>query len=284
MNVPILDKIWDKIKIYNFGKIILFLPKLYLLKIFYYIYYKLIKLEKTVENHIVRYFDNKDVLSKKDLMELLKKDFPTWSDNTINAYLSNLKKQGIINNISRGIYTTGKIQLFNPQIDNQLKKIANRIHKTYPFVNYCIWNSSWLNDLMRHQPFKNFIIVEVEKVAAEQVFNELNNHYQNTFINPDEILFERYISALDNVIIVKNLYSEAPILKANDLSIPTIEKILIDILIDDILFAAQQGEINFIFKSAYGKYDINESKLKRYAARRNRETEVEKLINISLAK
>lgn len=29
---------------YNFGKITLFLPKLYLLNIFYYIYYKLIKI------------------------------------------------------------------------------------------------------------------------------------------------------------------------------------------------------------------------------------------------
>lgn len=241
-------------------------------------------MEKTVENHIIRYFDSKDVLSKENLTDLLKNDFPTWSDNTINTYLYKLKKNGVIDNISRGIYTIGKIQLFTPIIDKQLKKIANKIHKGFPFVTYCVWNSSWLNDLMRHQPFKNVTIVEIEKVAAEQVFNELNSHFQNTFINPDGVFFERYISALENVIIVKNLYSEAPILKQNDLTIPTLEKILVDIVIDDTLFAAQQGELNFIYKTAFNKYDINELKMKRYAARRNREIEVEKLINISLAK
>ena len=55
-------------------------------------------------------------------------------------------------------------------------------------------------------------------------------------------------------------------------------------LIDKELFAAQQGELGFIFKSAFDKYDINEAKMKRYAARRNRETELERIMNISLAK
>lgn len=224
------------------------------------------------------------MLSKKDLMELLKNDFPNWSNNTINTYLYKLKKSGVITNISRGFYTIGKIHLFTPKINDSLKKIAGKIQKGYPFVNYCVWNSSWLNDLMRHQPFKNFTIVEIEKPAAEQVFNNLQGYFQNIFIYPDEIFFERYISALDNVIIVKNLNSEAPTQKLDNLSIPTLEKILVDILIDDSLFAAQQGELNFIYKTAFSKYDINELKMKRYASRRNRQTEVENFINISLAK
>ena len=241
-------------------------------------------MDKIVENHIIRYFDNEDVLPKENLIELIKIDFPDWTNNTINAYLYKLKKNGVVDTISRGIYTAGKIQSFSPKINTQLKKIASKINKQFPFVNYCVWNSSWLNDLMRHQPFKNFTIIEIEKVAAEQVFNELKSQFQNIFINPDEVIFERYISALDNVIIVKNLYSEAPIIKQNELSIPTLEKILVDILVDDTLFAAQQSEINFIYKSALNRYDINESKLKRYAARRNREEVLEKILNITLAK
>jgi hypothetical protein len=37
-----------------------------------------------------------------------------------------------------------------------------------------------------------------------------------------------------------------------------------------------------MYKTAFNKYDINESKMKRYAAEETKE--VEKLINISLAK
>lgn len=241
-------------------------------------------MDKTIENQIKIYFESNKTLSKEELMVLLKKDFPSYSDNTLNAYLYNLKKKKVINNLSRGLYTIGKIETFSPQINTQLKKIAARIHKTYPFINYCVWESSWLNDLMRHQPFKNFVIVEVEKIAAEQVFNDLNNNFPNVYINPDNIFFDRYISALDNVIIVKKLNAEAPTLKIKELTIPTLEKILVDILIDDNLFAAQQGELDFIFKSAFDKYAINESKMKRYAARRNRETQLENRLNISLAK
>lgn len=241
-------------------------------------------MDKTIENQIKNYFESNKTLSKEELMVLLRNDFPSWSDNTLNVYLYNLKKEGVINNLSRGIYTIGKIETFSPKVDSQLKKIAARIHKTYPFINYCVWDSSWLNDLMRHQPFKNFAIVEVEKIAAEQVFNDLNNNFPNVYINPENTFFDRYISVLDNVVIVKNLNSESPTLKLKELTIPTLEKILVDILIDNNLFAAQQGELDFIFKSAFDKYDINESKMKRYAARRNRETQLENIMNISLAK
>lgn len=241
-------------------------------------------MEKTIENQIKNYFENSKLISKEELIKAIKNDFSNWSDNTINTYLHLLKKNGVIHTLSRGIYALGKLEPFNPQINNQLKKIASQIQKKYPFTSYCVWNSSWLNDLMRHQPFKNFTIVEVEKVSTEQVFNELSSSFSNVFINPDDTFFDRYISTSDNVIIVKNLNSEAPTLKLNELTIPTLEKILVDILIDNNLFAAQQGELDFIFKTAFDKYDINESKMKRYAARRNREEEIEKMINISLAK
>ena len=39
-----------------------------------------------------------------------------------------------------------------------------------------------------------------------------------------------------------------------------IRKNSVDIVADDELFAAQQGELEFIFKSAFDKYNINESK------------------------
>ena len=112
-------------------------------------------MEKTIENQITYYFENNKVISKEELMIAIRNDFPNWSDNTINAYLYLLKKRGIINSLSRGIYTLGKVETFNPLISEQLKKIAYRIHKAYPFINYCVWDSSWLHDLMRHQPFKH---------------------------------------------------------------------------------------------------------------------------------
>jgi predicted transcriptional regulator of viral defense system len=234
----------------------------------------------TIEKQINTYFETRDKISREELLALIKKDFANWTDNTINIYLSSLQKKGIIHSLSRGIYALGNEEIFQPHLNNKLVKIAAIINKTFPFVEYCVWESAWLNDLMRHQTFKNFTIVEVEKIASEQVFNQLNNNFPNVFINPDEKTIERYIGALDNAIIIKNLNSEAPIQKWNNINVPTLEKILVDIVADDELFAAQQGELDFIYKSAFKKYTINTAKMRRYTNRRNKKSELEKIISV----
>ena len=210
-------------------------------------------MNKTLENRIDTYFERKKSLSKEELVLAIGNDFPNWTSNTVKVYLSKLKKEGIVNNPSRGTYTISDEKTFNPNIPQNLKKIADKIQKEYPYVISCVWNTNWLNDLMRHQPFKQYTVIEVEKEAAEQVFNYLNDNYKNVFLNPDSEIFELYISSLDEIIIVKNLISEAPFEKINKVTIPTLEKLLVDMLIDKELFAAQQGEIEFIFKTAFSK-------------------------------
>jgi len=235
---------------------------------------------KTIENTIQSYFKSLNQISREKLGNLIKEDFPELSEGTITVYLSKLKKAGIINNPERGVYSITDKQIFNPEINQNLKKIYNKIHKEFPFIDMCVWNTKWLNDLMRHQPFKNYTIIEVEKEAEEQIFNAISEWNKNVYFNPNEEILERYISSnSEEVTIVKNLVTEAPTTKNNKTTIPTLEKLLVDIIIDKELFAAQQGEIEFIYQSAFKKYAINTAKMKRYAIRRNRETELEKIIN-----
>lgn len=235
---------------------------------------------KTIENTIQSYFKSINQISREKLGNLIKEDFPELSEGTITVYLSKLKKAGIINNPERGMYSITDKQIFNPEINQNLKKIYNKIHKEFPFIDLCVWNTKWLNDLMRHQPFKNYTIIEVEKEAEEQIFNAISEWNKNVYFNPNEEILERYISSnSEEVSIVKNLVTEAPTTKNNKTTIPTLEKLLVDIIIDKELFAAQQGEIEFIYQSAFKKYAINTAKMKRYAIRRNRETELEKITN-----
>lgn len=238
---------------------------------------------KTLENTIESYFKFNIQLTKVELVDLINKDFPKLSESSITVYLSKLKKTGKIINSSRGVYSiTGK-QIFNPEVNQNLKKIYNKIQKQFPFIEICVWDTKWLSDLMRHQPFKNFTIIEVNKEADEQVFNYISEYIKNVYFNPNQEIFERYISlSTEDVIIIKNLVSEAPTIKINKIEIPTLEKLLVDIIIDKELFAAHQAEIDFIYKSAFDKYSLNVSKMKRYASRRNKEIEVKQFINSSL--
>lgn len=138
---------------------------------------------------------------------------------------------------------------------------------------------------MRHQPFKNFTIIEVDKEAEEQVFNAVSKWNKNVYFNPNEEILERYISSnTQEVTIIKNLVTESPTSEKNKIEIPTLEKLLVDIIIDKELFAAQQGELDFIYKSAFDKYEVNKAKMKRYAIRRNKGHNLEKMINRIITK
>lgn len=239
---------------------------------------------EALEKHINRYFSGNERLSKQKLVGAIKKDFPDWTDNTINMYLSKLKKRGIVNAPSRGIYEMDNHTPFQPNISIRLKRLFNKVKREFPYISFCIWDTAWLNDFMRHQPFKHYVVLEIEKDATESVFAFLAEIHKNVFFNPDEEIFDRYIHHQDDVLIVKNMVSEAPLLEKEKIVIPALEKLLVDMLIDTELFSAQQNEKEFIMRTVLEKYTLNELKMRRYAVRRNREPEINELLNISLAK
>lgn len=239
---------------------------------------------ETLEKHIGRYFKESEKVSKQMLVKSIKKDFPDWSDNTINVYLSRLKKEGVINAPSRGIYKMDSHAPFQPNIPTTLKRIFNKVKRELPDITLCVWDTAWLNDFMRHQPIKHYIVMEVEKDASESVFTFLTETIKNVFFNPGEELFERYIYNHDEILIVKNMVSESPLVEKEKVVIPALEKLVVDMLIDTALFSAQQNEKEFIVRSAMEKVTLNELKMRRYAIRRNREREIDELFHISLAK
>ena len=107
---------------------------------------------------------------------------------------------------------------------------------------------------------------------------------KKVFLNPTSEIYLRYIGNFNEVIIVKKLITESPIVKIDKIWVPSLEKLLVDCLVDKQLFAAQQNELDFIFKSVFSKYTLNISKMTRYARRRGYESELENIINYFLAK
>lgn len=237
-----------------------------------------------LKNLIVSILGEKPTFSKKELFERLKALGSEINETSLTWQLHQLKNQGSIQNSGRGMYSLSSKNIFNPVVSPSLKRIYNKISKEFPFLQICVWDSRWFNDLMLHQLFKYYLVIEVEKDSAESVFNTMTDVSKKVFLNPTEDIFTRYISNFNEVIIVKSLISESPISEHEGVKIASLEKLLVDCIADKDLYAAQQSEIDFIFKTAADKYTINESKLKRYARRRNQLEKVEGLINKISAK
>lgn len=132
---------------------------------------------------------------------------------------------------------------------------------------------------MIHQPFRFYTLVEVEKEVMESVFYALREHGKEVFLDPSEEIVNKYLVNASEPIVISKLTTEAPTQKVNKVVTQTIEKLLVDIYCDPIIFAAQQGsELKRIYQTAFDKYNVNNTKMFRYASRRNKREEIENFI------
>ena len=87
----------------------------------------------------------------------------------------------------------------------------------------------------------------------------------------------RYINLDERNVFVKNLVSEAPLQKNEDIPIPTLEKLLVDIYSDPDFSYLQGSEYIRIAENAMTIFNINKTKLLRYAKRRGVKEELEQI-------
>jgi hypothetical protein len=139
---------------------------------------------------------------------------------------------------------------------------------------------------MLHQPGIFYTIVEVETdkdqrlMYAHSVFNFLNSTSKFVYLDPKSEIFDLYTSMNQDALIVIPMVSEAPLQKIDKILTITIEKLLVDLFCEKVLFTAQQGaELATIYNNAFDTYTINRSKLLRYAARRNQKMQIQEYLH-----
>lgn len=178
---------------------------------------------------------------------------------------------GVLTRIGRGKFALGLGKTYIPEIEKKLKTINSKLKKEFPYLKICLWNTSALNEFMIHQPGRFYIMVEVEKDAAQSVFFFLKEAKYSVFLEPTKDLIEKYLPDKNETLIIKSLVTEAPLQKIDGINTVTIEKMLVDIFCDDVIFSAQQGsEMRTIFQEAISKYVVNENRMLRYADRRRK--------------
>ncbi len=200
--------------------------------------------------------------------------------STVNWRIYTLVKEGVLTRIGRGQFALGKTDAYIPELSSKQSAVYKKIKADFPFLNVCLWNTRVLNEFMLHQPGRYYQLIEVEKDALESVFFYLKDKNYSVFLEPSEQLIRRYIIDKKESWIVKTLVTEAPIQIVEGIPTVTIEKLLVDIFCDPVIFNAQQGtEMNRIFLEAFEKYIINESTMLRYASRRRKKKELDLFLN-----
>lgn len=205
---------------------------------------------------------------------------PEIKKATINWRIYNLVQEGVLNRVSRGRFSLGKGDTFIPELSNKLTSVYKKINSDFPFLTVCLWSTAVINEFMLHQPGRYYRLLEVDKDAMESIFYYLKDRNYSVYMEPSEELIRRYMIDEKEPWIVKSLVSEAPTQQVNGIPTVTIEKLLVDIFCDPVIFNAQQGsEMNQIFHEAFEKYAISESKMLRYASRRRKKKELDNYLN-----
>lgn len=183
-------------------------------------------------------------------------------------------KQGILLRTGKGKFRLGKGFLYIPEVDNRIIKINRLLKEKYPFIQYCIWVSSSIIEFGHHIPKTNIILVDTERDSMESVFYTLKEEFKTVFHKPGKDLYDNYINDLQKPIIVRPLVSEAPLQTIKRIPTLTLEKLLVDALVDEEFVFLKGNEINHIFRNAFERYSVNISKLIRYADRKRKKPEV----------
>lgn len=119
------------------------------------------------------------------------------------------------------------------------------------------------------------LVVEVPKSETLNAITVLKRHF------PDVVEIKKaypMIEDLHDFILVKPLISEAPVYHEDNVPVPTIEKMLVDQVADKEFRHESPRDAVRRFQLAMEQYDVNPSRLIRYAARKGKKEEVKEIL------
>lgn len=231
------------------------------------------------------------IFEKQQFREVVHQIYPEYKESSINWLLMKLKDENEIVAVGKGKYRKcsgvdkEKAQ-YVYQHSQEYQAVEKRIQEEFPLVTFQMWEFIQFNEFVNHQISKNIIVVEIENMLENAVFESLRDKYSNVLFCPDIDEFYRY-RGIDDTIVVLKLLSEAP-RPTNGHSAP-LEKLLVDLFTSKFTGKLiSRSEYRAIYEDCFSKYQIDETKLFRYARRRSVSEQLQEFIeqntNVLLAK
>lgn len=148
---------------------------------------------------------------------------------------------------------------YKPFISQKMQAVENCLLNGFVGMNHC------LTDTGRN------LIVEVPKHLCDDVRLALKAEFGDTALMKNALLM---IDDLHDFILVKPIISESPIREMEGISVPELEKQLVDHASDKEYQSLSDSGIQREFQRAFELYPINTSRLFRYAGRKGKQDEI----------
>ncbi len=225
---------------------------------------------------LIQQFENDNILRTEILCAFYWDIDPNVSKKTIYSRIHALIQKGVIQRVGQGLYKLGTTKEFRPTISSKIKKVNQEIKKQFPYIDFCVWDLSFINDISQHLINYNVVFVDVERDLVNSVYLRLKDVFSKVMLVRN--LYDD-ISEFAGSIVVRPLVTSSPLIKIGSVKSPTIEKILVDLSTDKEFLPFQGSEIYAIYRTTFDKYTINESTMFRYANRKEKKGKIESIIN-----
>ncbi len=206
---------------------------------------------------------------------------PDFKETLLRNLIEELKAENVITHSGRNLYEKlgdKEKRSYSGAYSKKGKRIRLHMEKNYPLLDYRVWELVWLNEFMNHQLAKNYIFIEVEKMACGFVYDGLMDNYRGeVLLRPGIEDVVRYGNSDD--IIIEKLVSESPE-GCPDKHSMSLEKLIVDLFSNKLLMSMlSKGDYEEGIKDMYEMYIVNTSAVLRYARRRNKYDEVKGFLN-----
>ena len=200
---------------------------------------------------------------------------PDLPKSTVYSRIRSLVNSGVLKRIGRGVYERSDNADFELHISPKMKDVAKELSLQFPYIDFCVWDLTPINSLAQHLINFNICILDVDRDAVEAVYQQLRDMHEKV------VTTKRLVDNLadyNNYILVRKLVTDSPLMKKTEATVPTLEKLLVDIACDKEFATFQGYEMQHIFDNALAQYIINRNKLLRYAGRKNQLEKIEQLL------
>lgn len=180
---------------------------------------------------------------------------------TVYSRIRSLVQKGRLQAIGYGMYIVGARPEYKEIVTPWMIEVSRYLIEHCPGINHCV------------RLCRSNLFVEVNKNDIKAVCAALKNGFPRV---AEYNQAKNIIDVLDGVIIIRQMITEAPIVKQEGCFTPSLEKNLVDAIAEGL---TPEPELQKYFQKAFEVYPVNKSTLLRYASRRNVKSAVEKHIS-----
>ena len=201
---------------------------------------------------IAELLKEKTILSVEDFREV----FPDVPEPTLYARIRALVQDGSLSVIGKGKYTPVRKPTFRVPISPWMEEVNMILIQECVGIYFCMIQRG------------DNLYIQASKQGLPIISAALHQHYHKVIGEKDA---RKFPGPIEGFIILEPLVSESPVQEQDGISVPTLEKELID--------GVKNGNLSALDLQKYAEvYPLNQNRLQRYAVRRGVSEEVNRLL------